>query len=512
MLNKNSRFRNIVYSSTFGVIEQFISYFSAFLYRTFFLMILTKNYLGISGFFTNVLQIFSLAELGVGSVISYHMYKPIKENNIKKCAALLNFYKTVYRFLFFLIIILGLIFYPFLGEIIADSSEIPSDVSLNMIYWMFVFQSASTYLCVYSQSLLNADQRGYIVSFANSIYMLISNILKIIILFLSNDYSTSLFFGIIINIVYNVILHFFVKKHYKDIFSKREQLTSEEKISIFKDSMGLLCHRIGYTIMNSTDSIILSKYIGISTLGLYSNYSLITTALDTTLNKLLGSFVSSIGNMSIDLSKDELYKTYKNFFFLNLWISSFCTICLFVLINPFIELWLDKSYLLGYPIVIIISLNLFINSSRIINNAYVNATGLFIKDRLRPLIQAILNLIISIALVKSLDISGVFIGTILSTLLTCWWREPIIMYKYIFERNLFSYFIYYIKWTLLTISVAGIVYSLSSFFSINLFGFTMKMITCLFFTNLIYFIVFRKSSEFVFFCEFFKRMIERKSK
>lgn len=508
MFNTNSRIKNILLSSFFGVTEQFISYLTAFVFRTVFLMVLSKNYLGISGLFSNVLQIFSLAELGIGGVISYRMYEPVKNRDVNKCSGLLHFYKNIYQLLFWILLVMGAMFYPFLDNIIADASEVPADINLNVIYWLFVIQSATSYLYVYMQSLLNADQKGYVISFVNTIYNVGSNVLKIVVLIVSKDYTLTLAAGIIINVLYNIIFSIYIKNSYGEIVKCKDVLTKKEKHLIYKDTGALLCHKIGYTVVKSTDSIILSKYVGVVILGIYSNYALIAAAIDSVLNRLFGSFVSSIGNMSIDKSREETHNSYKKLLFINMWGSSFCAISLFILANHFMEIWLDDSFLLKPWIVLIICINLFMNSSRIINGAFVNANGLFVKDRLRPVFEAVFNLVISVVLVKRIGIGGVFIGTILSTAMTAWWREPIILYKYVFGQNVKEYFAYNIKWMLLIAVVGGGLYSVCNVIPVTVFGFCMKLIICVVVINLIYTAIFHKSENFL----YYKNMILGKLK
>ena len=63
--NKESRKKNAIPMSSMGLLNQLISNIAAFVYRTVFIYFLSVEYLGINGLFTNVIQIFSLAELGI---------------------------------------------------------------------------------------------------------------------------------------------------------------------------------------------------------------------------------------------------------------------------------------------------------------------------------------------------------------------------------------------------------------------------------------------------------------
>ncbi|MBO4640650.1 MAG: oligosaccharide flippase family protein [Treponema sp.] len=509
MFNENSKKKNILLSSSIGVIEQIIVYVSQFIFRTIFLMVLTKEYLGITGLFSNVLQIFSLAELGIGGVIGYRLYKPVKENDIEKCAQLLRFYKHVYYIIALIVFFIGCIYFPFISFTIADINEVPADININLIYWLFVIQNVSSYFCVYVQSLLSADQKNYVLSFGNCIYILCSYIFKIIFLFIFRNYTIVLSTGIVINILYNIIIASYIKRKYKTVFnSKTNNIIREEKIQIFKDTGAMMCHKVGYVIVNGTDSIILSKFIGIGVLGLYSNYQMISVAIDAVLGKMLGSFVSTIGNFSVDATSDEKYNIYKPLLFLNMWIASFCSICYFVLIEPFITIWLGQDFLLSTSVAIIISLNIFFNSSRIISGSFVSAVGMFVKDKVRPLIQALLNLIISIVLVIKIGIVGIFIGTLLSSLLTVWWREGYLLYKNLFNKNVFNYYLYYLFWFLITIIVSLLFWWICKFIPVTIWGVVLQFIICIFGINIFYCIIFWKNKNF----QFFKNLLISKIK
>ena len=64
--------------------------------RIVFTRYLAADYLGVNGLFTNILTMLSLAELGIGSAVVYALYKPLAENDTKKCTMLMQLYKKVY--------------------------------------------------------------------------------------------------------------------------------------------------------------------------------------------------------------------------------------------------------------------------------------------------------------------------------------------------------------------------------------------------------------------------------
>ncbi|SFT54014.1 Membrane protein involved in the export of O-antigen and teichoic acid [Selenomonas sp. GACV-9] len=494
MFNKRSKLRNIILSSSAGVAEQLVFYITSFAYRTVFIFILSQNYLGINGLFTNVLQIFSLAELGIGSVITYKLYSPIKENNVQKCAEYLYFYKYVYMLIAGIVLLLSICFYPFLFDVIKDTSEVPGDVDLRYLYWIFVAQNVVSYLFVYWQAMLLADQKGYMLSSLNMISNVAQNLLKIFVLWLYQDYTITITVGIMLSALYNIVLSKYIIGKYSEVAERmNDGLSRSEKLGVIKDTMALMCHKVGYVVANATDSLILSKYIGISTLGVYSNYAMLMMALDSFMNKIFGSFVSTIGNMSIGTDPSYIYQKYRELLFLNLWVASLAGICYYILVNPFIMLWIGETYLLDITVVMLLSTHIFLNSSRIINSSFINANGLFVKDKPRPLIEAGLNLVFSIYLVQKIGLPGVFLGTIFSTVLTVGWRDALILYRNVFHRPVIEYYIYYLKWFMLSLVVGEGTMLLCSLVPISVIGLIIRTVICLLLVNVVYYFIFRNN-------------------
>ena len=182
-----------------------------------------------------------------------------------------------------------------------------------------------------------------------------------------------------------------------------------------------------------------------------------------------------------------------------MWAVSFCSICYFVLITPFIKIWLGESFVLGFSVVLIISLNIFFNSGGQISSAFINAMGLFVRDKARPLFQAIINLVVSILLVVKIGIVGVFIGTLVSNLCTTWWRFGILLYCDVFKKNVFRYYGYFFFWTFLTLCGYLLFYFICRFLPGNFGGLILKFLVCGIGINLIYILIFFKNSNFIYY-------------
>ena len=508
--NKKSRKRNALLLSGMGILNQVVSNIAAFVYRTVFIYWLSVEYLGINGLFTNIIQIFSLAELGIGSVIIFRLYKPIKEENIVQTAALMHFYKRFYQLMAGLIVIVGIALAPFLPHIIHDTSEIPEDINLYVVYALYIIQSATSYLFAYRQALLDADQKGYVSTAIQMIITCLRYGVSILILYLTRNYTLVLAVGIAVNLLGNIWIYVYVSKNYTEIFHNKSRLNKKEIAQIYKDTGAMLCHRIGSTVVNSTDNIIMSMYVGTVAVGLYSNYSMIIQIIQNVMNNLLGSFTASIGNHALSVNHEERYQLYKKLRFANMWISVFCTSSLYLLINPFIQVVWGKELLFSKDIVLILCLNFFLYSSRIVNGSFSNAAGMFVYDRARPLIEAALNLIISVVLAQKLGISGVFLGTIISSLLTVWWREPYLLYRKVFEEKIVGYFGTYLLWTVLLIAVTVLLSEVFSQLPITMSYLIVRFLICGIGINLVLSLLMCRNQHFLYYVQLMKKFILEK--
>lgn len=455
--NTNSRTSNVVKTSLIASSTNFINAIFAFVYQSVFIRLLSIQYLGIGGLFTNILMILSLAELGITTSIAFRFYSPISKGDTAKVASLMWYIKRIYYVIVVVILGMGTILFPFLDFFIQDTSQVPADISLPMVYVLYLLQTVATYLCSYKQLLLTADQRQYLLSLCNSGMTLLRYILQLVILFSTRSFILVLVTGIATTILSNLLISLWITRKYAAVFQNQTPLSKVERQEIVADTKAMMFHKVGGTVLNGTDSIILSKFAGLVATGIYTNYNLILVNIINILSQLLGGFTSSIGNANIQQSTEEKYTTYNRLLFLNFWIAGFVASCIYLLMNDFILLWIgDSELVFDQATVLVLTIQFYMTASRWISTSYTNGCGLFVKDRIRPLIEATLNLIISIVLVKQIGIAGVFLGTILSHLATVFWREPYLLYRYIFMESVWNYWKTYLQFTLFSITCTAL--------------------------------------------------------
>ena len=256
--------------------------------------------------------------------------------------------------------------------------------------------------------------------------------------------------------------------------------------------------------MNGTDNIVISKAIGLVMVGIYSNYLMIINSIYNILNQIFNAITSSIGNLVVTTNEKRSKNVYENLNFFTFLLYGTVSICIMVLINPFIKIWIGEEYVLSDFVSFLLSLNLYITGMQSVTTSFRNAYGLFYKAKYRPIFMCVLNIILSIFLAYYLGIAGVILGTIISRFVTVVWLDPYIIYEYGFKENVkgfyFQYFIYLIVYLIL----GGITMYFFHYLSIsNIITFVVYGgITFLILMSIIC-LLFHKTKEFRYFYDYF---------
>lgn len=493
-----SRTKSSLLNFAYAMIGQILGLIVSFIARIFFIRILGNEYLGLNGLFTNILSVLSLAELGVGSAITYSLYKPLAEKDKQKCKMLMQLYKKIYMVIGTVILILGISLTPFLPIFIK---ELPNISNIKLIYILFVINTSVSYFFSYKRNLIIADQNRYIATIYRYGFYILLNIIQIIYLIFTKNYIGYLVLQILNTLLENIFVSRKANKMYPYLKEKDNiPIDKETKQEIIKNTKAMMMHKVGGVVVNSTDNIILSKFIGLISVGIYSNYALIITALNTIIGQIYNSIIASVGNLVASTDKNKQYEMYKNINFLTFWVFCFSSISLLVLFNPFIEIWLGKDQLFTMDITLILVINFYINGMRRSNLTFREASGLFEKDKYKALLEALINIVISIILAIYLGTFGVFLGTFISAITTSVWVEPYILYKYEFNQKFLNYIKQYIKQLIIVISLSTITYFICNQINLNIYlTFIIKCFICFIFPNIVLYIIYKNSKEFKYF-------------
>lgn len=497
--------KNIIYA----LVGQFFGIGISLISRSIFVKILSSEYLGLSTLFTNILTILSLTEMGFGTAMAFELYRPIARNDKEKIKSLMKLYKKIYIIIGTSIIILGIITIPIYPHLI---NEKPNINNLDLIYMLFVLNTAFSYFAAYKRLLIISEQNRYIATAYRYGFYIAMNIVQIIELLLFKNYILYLIIQILFTLLENIGISIKANKMYPYLKDKEiKKVSKRDKKYLMHNVKALFFHRFGGVVLNSTDNIVTSKVLGLNWVGLYSNYYLITNALNTVLNQVFSSIVASIGNLNASNTREKMTDTFNKIFFANVWIYAIVCSALLVLVNPFIEIWLGRDYLISFGTVIVLVVNFFVYGMRRPAMAYREATGNYRKDWYSPIIEAVINILVSIVMAKYIGLAGVFIGTIISSLCTNFWLEPLVICKKSLTINLKQYFLMYFKYTLVVLIIVIFTYIVTALITIGgLCGLIIRGIISVVIPILILILIYFKNEYFKYYIAMFKRKILKK--
>lgn len=442
-----SRTKKSVKNITTAFIAKLLVLILGLVSRTIFLKCLSVDYLGVNGLFTNILTILSFAELGIGNAIQFHMYKPIKENNYEKSVGLLLLYKKAYNIVFLTVLVIGLAITPFIHYLIKTQPAINEDIKL--IFVLYVINSAASYLFVYKQTVLVADQNAYIINIANSATTIITNILHISILLLTSNYILYLLSTTICTVTINGFLSLYIDRRYKWIkTTNKTKISQEYRKEIFKDVQDLTVSKVAGVACNGTDNIIISKMISVTSVGLASNYTLIINSASGIINAAISSLTGSIGNFNSGASIVQKNKVFHEIFLMNYLVYSFACIGLLSLSSSFVSLMWGEDLVLPFPTVLFLILIVFQSGMNFPAYTFRITMGFFEKMKCVYIITAVLNIGLSIALAIPFGMTGVFAATVISKALTSELGDGYYAYKYGCGKNLIAYVLLYLRYFL----------------------------------------------------------------
>lgn len=493
-MKQKSRTEYSVMNTTVALITQAMAILIGFFTRVVFTRMLSQGYVGINGLFTDILNILSLSELGVGTAITYALYGPIARKDIKKQQILMRMFRTFYRVTAAFVLIVGLCLIPFLDVLMKDRPDVDH---LVLIYLLYLLNSVVSYLLIYKKTLIDAHQMKYITVLYHNGFLILQDICQIILLIVTKNFILFLLVAVVCTITGNICMSAKADKLFPYLKEPcYEKLPKNEMHEIIKNVKAMLMHKFGYVAVSNTDNLLISSFVGVITAGIYSNYYLVIGSVKQILEQVVQGIAASVGNLGATENTKKAETVFYQMFFIGYWMAGIAGICLWELLNPFVELAFGKQYLFAENIVLILCINFFIDQARRPILTFKESMGLFWYDRYKAVAEAGINLVISVILAMYFGVAGVFLGTLCSTVLTSVWVEPYIIYKYYFEKPVYRFFLRYAGYLLVMAAVWAVTRFICHLLAGNAFLVLIyRAFICISVPNLLLWIIYHRTEE-----------------
>ncbi len=455
------RFRKSLKNLIAGWAGQFFIIIMNLISKRVFVNVLGEEYLGIGGLFSNLLSVLSLAELGISACINYSLYKPLAEKNKEEIKSIMYFYKRVYKVIGLCILAVGIFIIPVLKYLVP---EIVNYQYIYVYYILFLLNTAATYFYSYKGTLVIADQKRYIQILNHYGFSVCLIIIQVFSLLITRNYILYLLLQALFSIAENMLLSYLVDKRYPFLRERKiKQMEKNILYEIKRNTIALMFHKIGNVLVTATDNIVVSRCLSLAVAGTYSSYMYVVNSVGQVFQQLFSAIQASIGNMGVKAEEEIQERIYFNVFFAGYVLFSLGTVCFSACLAPFVKVWMGERFGLEDSIIFFIVISFYINGLRHVNLVFLHGYGLFWKMRWNTFLEGILNLCLSLLLVKDMGLSGVVLGTIISSVVSGWIIEPYILCTYIIHIRYVLYWIVYMKFFLSTIFMSGISYIIIGF-------------------------------------------------
>ena len=482
-------------NTTVAMVARVIAILTGYFTRVVFTHTLSEDYVGINGLFTDILNVLALSELGVGTAITYALYKPVSQGDVEKQKSLMHMYRKFYWIVAGIVLSAGLLVVPFLGVLIKDQPRVDH---LLLIYLMYLLNSVLSYLMIYKRTLVDAHQLSYIGVLYQTGSWFIQSLVQIAVLYFTGNYFLFLSVQILCTIGGNLAISRKADRLYPYLRDREVQpLPDRERKEVFQNIRAMLMHKVGNVLVNNTDNLLLSALVGTLSVGRYSNYFLIIGSIRQVLEQMFQGITASVGNLGVKESRERIRRIFEASFFMGQWLYGLTAICMYEIIDAFVEVSFGAQYVFSREITLILCLNFYLTGMRQASLVFRDSMGIFKYDKYKAIPEAVINLTVSLVLGRMWGTVGVFLGTMVSTVTTSLWVEPYMLYKHRLQASSKPYFLRYFVYA----SVTFLLWWGEDVLCRNITGglwatCVLRFLLCFAATNLVYLALYHSTKEF----------------
>lgn len=476
-IQNESRVKKTLLNARVNLIFYFLQLLLSFFSRKIFLDCLGDDFIGLTGTLQNLLGFLNLAELGIGSAIGFLLYKPLYDHNEEKLTEIISVMGYLYRWIGCIILIGGVIlsaFLPFIFPLDRANGPEPATpfaphINYGIIYfafYAFLGSSLIGYFINYRQNLLGADQRNYVVT----AYFQTANLIKVLIQMALAYWTKNLWLWIAIEftfgIIYSIILNWKINQTYpwlkanirlgKKMFKKYPE--------VMKKTKQLFIHRLGGFVQFQTIPFLIYAFSSLNLVAYYQNYTIVISRVSSFFSNLFTGIGASVGNLIAEGNKEKILNVFWELLSLRFFLAGIICIPSFLLIEPFIKIWIGEEYILPEITLVLILIPIFIGVIRSTVDEFNFGFGNF-WDVWAPISESVILISVSIICGYFLGLNGVLLGQISSlTLIILLWK-PFMLFHWGFKLSVFKYWFEFLK-NIMCITIPFII----SFYFFKLFN------------------------------------------
>ncbi len=467
----------------------FINIILSFFSRRIFVIVLGKEYVGLSSLIGNITVLLSLADFGAASAVIFHLYKALAKKDHTAVSQYLSCYHSFCRLSAFVTVVCGAALLPHLSSFVKDFDDVPA---LKCAFCIYICSCALGYFFSREQILLFADQKNYVVQLFSFVFGALSAAAECAVLIFTRNYIVYLCTHSLIIFSCDLALAVYVRKTYPEIcFSSKLVCPYHQKKLLLREMMFLQPSNISGTLLRTVDNFLVVSLFGVAANGIYSNYNMLLGYAFMLSVTLISALSASVGNLSASESKEKSEKIFyltstASFFLINI-----CTCLLFAMSQDIISLWLGNSLSLPHSVSAVLAANFFITALRRTPLIFRDSFGLYKYEKIKPFAELLASVILSVFFGKRMGMGGIYLGQAMSAFFVCLFYEPYILFCHGFEKSVFPYYARMIKYGFVSFLSCAMCYFACRYLPL----FSLRFGVCLFIPCTMFFIFFFSSVE-----------------
>lgn len=443
MRTKNS-FKNVISIVLLNILIGILGFFKV----RIFIQAFSNDIYSLNQLFYQIFGYIVIADLGFGLLLNKKLYDAFAKNDKNEIN---NIYSTSCKFynILGIIIILISIVVSFIVHYLTKASL--SNIYIQLIFLIFIIRNTLDYFFIAPRLVMEADQKSYKINHLIKGIKIIETIIEIALALIGVNYVYILLPGIVITLIIDLYIN---KKVYKEYPWLENNHTYNKKY--LKGTKDLIYLKLSGLMNSNTDIILISTFINPLSVIIYTSYSYITKFITDTIYVIASAITPSYANALIKENKEQSYNIFSELNILFLFIACFCTIMLFNFLNNLIYLWIGEEFLVSTITLALFCIITFQSIGMKAITITINGLGLFKETKKATVLEAIINLLLSVILIHYLGLMGVLIGTIISYYATSFIQNSYYIYKNVFQKRLFNYLASYIFVVVITIIIAAV--------------------------------------------------------
>lgn len=433
------RTRNSMRNSFTALSLQLLVMLAGFFSRKIFIEYLGTEVVGLNTTAASILNFLNLAELGIGVAVAVTLYRPLLDRDERTIREIVSLQGGLYRIIGSIVIAGSLAVMLFFPQIFSKT-----DLPLWYPYAAFsvlLYSSLLKYFFNYKKNVLYADQQHYkVLSCSRSVTFVKLILQALAVRCLADAYVWWLLIEAVSATVATILVMRIVYKAFPGLKKPVEDapLLRKKYPDVLRKVRWLAFHKIGYFAVSQLSPLVVYAFSSLTTVALYGNYILLTTNLYAILTSVFTGMEASVGNMVAEGNKKLILKVFRELFSVRFLFVGICCICLWMLTDPFITVWLGSRYLLGKTTLALIIVLFYITNTRSTVDIFLDAYGMF-RDIWAPVLEAAVNIGMSILLGKFYGLDGVLTGIIISQFAVGFFWKPVFLFKWGLKESLSFY-------------------------------------------------------------------------